>query len=84
MIICLFEEHILLKTLLKLDNNYHEIAKAKESKANFNRLRMAVDGDYNSSVDYLFKDMRNLVRLVLGEPVKEYDAFNVYSSFLSC
>ena len=28
----LSEEHILVKTLLKLDNNYQEIAKAKESK----------------------------------------------------
>ena len=74
----LFEKHILIKTLLKLDNNYHEIAKAKKSKANFNSLRRTVDGGYNSSADDLFKDMRNLTRLVLGEPKKEYNTYNVY------
>ena len=74
----LSEENTLVKTLLKLNNNYHEIAKAKKSKDNFNRLRRTVNGGYNGSADNLFKDMRNLARLVLGEPVKEYDAYNVY------
>ena len=41
-------------------------------------MRLAVDGDYNGSADDLFKDMRNLARLVLGEPVEEYDAYNVH------
>ena len=72
----LSEDHTLVKTLLKLDNNYQGIGKAKESRVNFNRLGRIVVGGYT---EYdLFKDMRNLTRLVLGEPVKEYNAYNVY------
>ena len=72
----LSEDHALVKTLVKMDNNYYEISNAKVNQSNFNKLRRTVAGGYTG--DDLFNDMRNLTRLVLGEPEKEYNAYNVY------
>ena len=72
----LSKDHILVKTLVKMDNNYHEISNAKVNQSNFNKLNRGVAGGYTR--DDLFKDMRNLTQLVLGEPEKEYNAYNVY------
>ena len=74
----LFEDNTLVKTLVKMDNNYHEISNAKVNQSNFNKLRRTVAGVYTGSADDLFKDVRNLTRLVLGEPEKEYNKYNVY------
>ena len=72
----LSEDHTLVKTLVKMDNNYHEIRNAKVNQSNFNKLNRGVAGGYTG--DDLFKDMRNLTRLVLGKPKKEYNNYNVY------
>lgn len=74
----LAEDHPLVKTLVKLNNNYDEINEAKKNTANFKRSRGEVVGDYNVSSDELFTDMRNLAKVVLGTPVKEYKAYNTY------
>ena len=74
----LSKDNTLVKTLVKMDNNYHKISNAKVNQSNFYKLRRTVAGGYTGSADDLFKDMRNLARLVLGEPVKEYNAYNVY------
>ena len=53
----LFEDNTLVKTLVKMDNNYHEISNAKVNQSNFNKLRRTVAGGYTGSADDLFKDI---------------------------
>lgn len=74
----LSEDHPLVKTLVNMNKNYNDISKAKENKATFRRSRGGVVADYNVCSDDLFKDMRNLAKVVLGTPVKEYKAYNTY------
>lgn len=74
----LAEDNALVKFLLKQNKYYGEINEAKKNTANFNRTRREAVGDYNVSSDELFTDMRNLAKVVLGTPVKEYKAYNTY------
>ena len=53
----LFEDNTLVKTLVKMDNNYHEISNAKVNQSNFYKLRRTVAGGYTGSADDLFKDI---------------------------